>query len=476
MCRAWGSRARHLVRQRLSPAVLAALALTGCATQAPYAAPATPTPESWSVPIGDSPAPTVRAWWEALNDPAVDTLVGQALADSPTLAQAIARLDEARATLGASRAARAPAVDLAADLTRSRSPAGAGTGDTQLSNAASVGAALGWEVDLFGRMRGSVEAARARLDARNADAQMARLSLAAQVTDTVLALRACDYAVAVQQRDIASRETTYDLTQRRFAAGFAPAADVARAASGLADARTLLASRDERCRRLVNSLSALTGLGPAEVRRAAPGTAPMPIAPDLRPQLPAIVLTAHPEVIAAEREVAAAWSQIGVARAERLPRLDLAAVLTGQWIRAGGSTLDFVTGAFGPGLSLPLIDGGVGRSNVAAARARYDGAVGVLRQAVRDTARDVEDALAAGGSAQLRLATTRDAVAAAEATLRATDAQWRAGAVSLFELEDARRQFAAAQDSAIAAARDAAQAWVALIRASGALPPHEPSA
>jgi outer membrane protein TolC len=201
----------------------------------------------------------------------------------------------------------------------------------------------------------------------------------------------------------------------------------------------------------------------------------MPVAPEPALQAPAILLASQPQVVAAEREVAAAWEEVGVARAERLPRLSLAAVLTGQWIRAGGSTLDDWTGSAGPSLSMPLLDGGAGRANVAGARARYDGAVGVLRQAVRDATRDVEDALAAGGSAQLRLATSRDAVAAAQQTLDATDAQWRAGAVSLFELEDARRQFATAQDNAIAAARDAAQAWVGLIRATGALPLQEPS-
>jgi NodT family efflux transporter outer membrane factor (OMF) lipoprotein len=421
-----------------------------------------------------APAATTT-WWRQLDDPAIDALALQALSDSPTLAQAMARLDEARAALGLNRASGFPAVTAQAGATRSRDLAGAAGGDAVTSTSGSAGLSLSWEIDLFGRVRGSVAAAQARLDARTADAQMARLSLVAQVADTVLALHACDHAVAVQMRDIASRETTYALTERRRAVGFAPSVDVARAASGLADARTQLANRHEACMRQVNALSALTGLGPSQVRRVVATAQAMPVAPEPALQAPAILLASQPQVVAAEREAAAAWEEVGVARAERLPRLSLAAVLTGQWIRAGGSTLDDWTGSAGPSLSMPLLDGGAGRANVAGARARYDGAVGVLRQTVRDAARDVEDALAAGGSAQLRLATSRDAVAAAQQTLDATDAQWRAGAVSLFELEDARRQFAAAQDNAIAAARDAAQAWVGLIRATGALPLQEPS-
>jgi len=193
----------------------------------------------------------------------------------------------------------------------------------------------------------------------------------------------------------------------------------------------------------------------------------MPRAPAVSLALPAEVLLRHPDVVAAERDVAAAWSDIAVARAERLPRIDLAAMLTRQWLRAAGASASTTTWSFGPGLVLPLFDGGRGAANVDAALARYQASLAGLRVALRLASQDVENALAALQSAQTRLATAGDAADASRTLLVASEAQWREGAISLFELEDARRQFAGAQDSAIAAAQDSGQAWIALVRASG---------
>lgn len=149
-------------------------------------------------------------------------------------------------------------------------------------------------------------------------------------------------------------------------------------------------------------------------------------------------------------EAAAAWAEIGVARGNRLPRLDLAAVLTGQWIRAAGSTLNLTTWSVGPALTGTQFDGGAGAANVCAAQARYRHAVARLQGTLRTTVEDVESVLAARASAQDRT------VSASEAA-----------AISLFELEDSRRQFASAEDAEISAWRDRAQAWMALVKATG---------
>jgi outer membrane protein TolC len=193
----------------------------------------------------------------------------------------------------------------------------------------------------------------------------------------------------------------------------------------------------------------------------------MPQAPATAPELPATVLAGHPNVVSADREAVAAWEEIGVARANRLPRLNLAALLTGQWIRAAGSSFDVTTWSIGPSLTGTLFDGGAGAANVSAADARYRRALASLQGTLRSTVQDVENALAAQVSAQARTASAGDAVAAARTTLQATEAQWQAGAISLFELEDSRRQFASAQDAEISARRDQAQAWVALVKATG---------
>jgi NodT family efflux transporter outer membrane factor (OMF) lipoprotein len=452
--------------------------LSGCATQPPHANVPLATPAAWSVAADDvaASAPGQDAWWSQLNDHAIDVLTPAALADNPTLAQAIARVDEANADLGVRAAQRLPSLQANLGASRSHNP----DGDTNTyATGATLGFALNWEIDLFGRVRGSVDGARHRLDARSADADAARLSLAARVADTVLALRGCRFSHAVLGDDIASREVTLELTRRKLAVGAVAAVDEARARSGLAAARTTLAIRQQQCSGHLNTLIALTGRDAASVEAlmaeavtekssaALPRYAEwlMPVAPQYRLALPAVVLARHPSVLAAEAELAAAWADIAVARAERLPRLDLGAALSGQWLRAGGGRTD--GWSIGPALSMPLFDGGRGAAAVSAGEARYRLALAGLRGAVRNAARDVENALAATLSANTRLSTTRAAADAALAAFDATDAMWRAGAASLFVLEDARRQLASAQNDAIAAVQDSGQAWIALVLACG---------
>lgn len=448
------------------------LTLGGCALQPLYEKPDLQAPAAWSVPTTLVTGPSVAGgdgWWRALGDPAIDALADAAFADSPTLAQAVARVDEARSTLGSNAAARGPALSVSAGVARAQSQntSGRSSDTTVLGTSANVGPRLSWEVDLFGRVGQSVEAAQSRLDARTADAASARLTLGADIANGVLSLRACDHARRVLEEDIASREKTLALTRLRLQTGFAAPVDEARAVSGIASSRTSLASQSEQCTRQVNALVTLSGKDARMVRELVNPVTAMPRAPAAAPELPATVLALHPGVVSAERESAAAYADVGVARANRLPRLDLAAALTGNWIRAAGSTLDFVTWSIGPSLSGTLFDNGAGAANVSAAEARYRRAVANLQGTLRTSVQDVENALAAQASAQARTASTTESVTAARTTLTAAEAQWRAGAISLFELEDSRRQFASAQDAEISARRDQAQAWVSLVKATG---------
>jgi outer membrane protein TolC len=254
---------------------------------------------------------------------------------------------------------------------------------------------------------------------------------------------------------------------------------VAAAESNLATVRIDRISQEEACLQTVDALVAVSGRPAHEVRSlAATPVAPdrnddlaaqIPSAPAIVPELPATVLLAHPAVVAAEREVAARWSEIGIARAERLPRLDLSAVLTGQWIRAFGTTDSFTTGSALLGISAPLFDAGAGKAEVARADASYREAVATLEATIRQAVRDIEDGLAAQDSAIRRAEISRSALGAARYTLSANEARRRAGSIGAYELEESRRQLNRAQESAIVAARDRAQAWVELVRRSSSV-------
>lgn len=437
--------------------------------QGPYTAPAMDV-EGARLEPSHPPAETVigrgPVWWTALGDRAVDELAETALAANPTLDRAVAAVAEARAATGQSRAAQSPTLSFEANATKDWEDTSSGRDEADQTST-DAGLSVGWEIDLFGRLRSRTTASKRRLEARIVDAEGARLSLIADVADATLALRACDHSRAALDAEIASRSHVLALTVERRDAGLDADIDVALAETGLATARTTLALRRQQCAELTNALVVLTGTSREAVAEVLAGAPDQPVPPPLPASLPAGVLASSPGVATAEREVAASWADIETARADRMPRLDLGAALAGQWLHALGSTAETAPGSLGAGLITPLFDGGQGRATVSAAQARHLAALADLDMALRVAARDAENALAAGVSANTRIASAKDALLAARMTLQAREAQRQAGAISKFEIEDARRQSAAALDSLIAAFRDAGQAWIALVRSTG---------
>lgn len=465
---------------------LAAILLGACALQPDYRKPTLSAPPAWNNMqdgLASAPASSTVSdtWWSELNDPAIDALVSAALADNPTLAEAVARVDQARALLTVNDAGKLPSIGIEGSATRARdrlNPTGGPTHQTS----ASLGARLSWEIDLWRRVRESANAARYRVGARTADADSARLSVVGDIADNAIALRACILTLEVRDRDIASRDTELRISRARLAFGSIAPVALATAQSNLASARTDRIAQDEACRLLIDALVALSGRDAVTVRdlfvvhpltvsdagTVSAGTLPwLPSPPPYRPALPAIMLLGNPGVRAAESELAARWSEIAVARAERMPRIDIAAVFTGQWIRALGSESSFTSNSFGASLSAPLFDGGARAANVRGAQAAYQAALAQFTLVVRTTIRDVEDALAVQQSAFQRQGTSREMLDTAGFALTANEARWRAGAISQFELEESRRQFNRAQQGMIAASADLARAWVALVRRTG---------
>jgi outer membrane protein, multidrug efflux system len=465
----------------------AALLLGACATQPDYRRPTTDLPAEWSNAsdhasgMANSEDARHELWWTALRDPAIDALVLAALNDNPTLAQAAARVDQAKAAFAIERAQRLPRIDVTVSSAREQVGLDGNTGgmSTSWQSTAALGPSLSWEIDLWGRIRENTLAAHRRLQARDADARDARLSIGAQVANGVLSLRACNLLLTVRDADIASRENELVIIRTRVRFGTLPPVDVAAAESNLATVRIDRIAEEELCLQTIDALVAVTGRAAHEVRFLVASSvttdrnddlaAQLPSAPAIILDLPATVLLAHPTVVAAERELAARWSEIALARAERLPRLDLTAILTGQWIRAFGSTDSFTTGSAGLAISAPLFDGGAGGAAVTRADASYREAMATLDATIRQAVRDIEDGLAAQDSAARRVELSRSALSAARYTLRANEARRRAGSIGSFELEESRRQLNRAQESAIVAARDRAQSWVELVRRTSSI-------
>ncbi len=451
----------------LAAAVLFAMVTVGCAS-APAQLPPAPgvIASAWQAPLphGGS-ASALRDWWSQFNDPTLPALLLAAQAASPTLASAQARIERARAARVAAGAGLLPQADAVASASSGRSLPGQAT-----VSSASLGVQAGWELDLFGGLAAGRDAAQARLAGAEAGWHDARVSVAAEVASTVLALRACEAQTAQSRLDSGSREETARLTDLSARAGFTAPADAALGRAGAAQARSLWTGQRAQCDTLLKSLVETTDLPEPTLRqRLAVGTAqlpqPVPIAVSA---LPAALLLQRPDLAQAASAVEAAAGDHAQSRAGERPRVGLSGAFAGAAVRVGGITQQGTTWAFGPlVVSLPLFDGGARRAATAAARASYDEAVAVYQGQVRRAVREVETALVALDATAQRQADAESAARDFEASLIATQARQRSGLASLLDLEAARRNAVQAQSALIELQRERAAAWIALYRALG---------
>ena len=441
------------------------LALGACAVTAPPAQVAATTPSGWQAPLphqgslGD-----LARWWTQLGDPLLVELIDAAQAVSPGIAQAQARMAQARATQVGSRAALLPSLDAQASASRGF--------NEQLASLATTGQAglqASWEIDLFGAHRATQTAADERLAGTKALWHEARVSVAAEVAQQTSSLRTCQAQLSVAERDALSRGETSRLSGLSEQAGFTAPATAALARASAAEAQARALQQRMQCDVEIKTLVALTGWDePALRARLATPAQPVPDTLFAIGALPAQVLAQRPDVYNAEREVAAASAEVGSAQAQRYPRLSLSGSVGAASVRTGGVSTDLNTWTIGPlALSVPLFDGGRRSAQVNAAQARYDEAATLYRAKVRQAVSEVEQALVRLQSTAERNASARTAARGYRSSFDATEARWRGGLANLVELEDARRTLLAADHVLITLQHERQAAWVALYRAAG---------
>ncbi|HEV7577849.1 MAG TPA: efflux transporter outer membrane subunit [Caldimonas sp.] len=447
-------------------ATLFALALAGCAATGAGTAPAPVVASAWQAPLphgGDVAA--LRRWWTQFDDPLLARLVDAAEVASPTIASAQARIAEARASRAAAGAALLPALDASANVGRGRQDVSLPSGTSE-----SIGLQASWELDVFGRNQAARDAAGARVAGARATWHDARVVVAAETANQYLALRTCESLLAQARLDAASRAETARLTELSMESGFESRANAALTRASAAQGLVSVKQQGEQCEQAVKGLVALTGLAEPDLRgqlAAAAARLPEPATLEV-PSVPAAALAQRPDVFARERDVAAASADIGEARAAQWPRITLAGSVGAGRFESGFGSISGTTWSIGPvAVSLPVFDAGARRANVVAARARYDEATSAYAATLRNAIRDVENALVAlQGTADRR----SDAQVAAdnfEILYRATEARYKSGFGTLFELEDARRSALAAQNTLIDLRRERIAAWIALYRALG---------
>ncbi len=455
----------HTRRWRLA-LLFVPLVLAACATQRLPSTLRELTAERWqaTLPHGGDPA-ALGDWWQRFDDPLVAELVRDAQQNSPTLAQALARLSEARAGVRASAAQRWPAVSGVAQAQRGASAASNFAPATQ----GSLGAEAQWEVDLFGATRAQTAAADARSDAAAFGWHAARISLAADVASAYVGLRSCEAQQQVQDQDATSQTQTAELTREKVRVGFEAPANGALADGAAADAGNRAIAQRAECGVLVKLLVVLTGQSEPALRQrfqARMATLPQPAAFAIG-ALPTQLLQQRPDIASAERAVVAAAAEVGVAEAARYPRLTFSGNLGISALRAGGTTVDGTAWGFGPSLVLPIFDAGARGAREDAARARYDEARAALDGTLRRAVGEVEEALVRLDAATRREGQALRAAQGFRDFYAAAEQRWRIGAGSLIDREEARRTALAAQSALISVQRERVAAWIALYRSLG---------
>jgi len=412
---------------RFSPVLLATAALAGCTVGPNYNGPPAVAADAATrgsfVRARDTTlvaAPGLARWWETLADPILTVLVDDALAHSPTIDEAAARIRSAQAQLTQQRASQLPSVSANATYFHAELP-GVGISQTATTDSSgsdtttsggsssldfyNLGLNASWELDLFGGTRRRVEQTRATIDARIADLADVQVSLSAQVAQAYVNLRDVQARIRLNAASTALQERQVALAQQRYKGGTASLLDVDRLRSQLestqADAIPLGSQRDE----YMNQLAVLTGRTPGALDATLTTVVAVPLPPaHVAIGNPAVLIANRPDVRSAERQLAASTAAVGVSKAKELPGIRFLGIL-GLGGTSPGDVFDTgnLTTLLAPSLSWSFLDFGKNRAATNATKADRDGVDATYRRTVLSALQDAENALSRFGNTRAQL-------------------------------------------------------------------------
>ena len=464
------------MRPALALMVGLAAMLSGCAVGPDYKPPAPPAASPGFVEgatPGFSTDPPQVAWWKTLQDPVLDDLVGRATKANDDLRIALANVEAAQATYEAVASVELPQVDANLSYSRSRSSAATilNQPHTILPNANLTAGTLNlsWELDLFGRLRRTVEAARADAEQEEALRQDVLVVVLADLASAYVDLRGSQLRLSVAQRNADTQNDTFALTETLSSAGRASDLDIARARTQLETTLATIPPLEAAINADEHRIAVLVGLEPNALNALLGPSRPLP-------QIPALVtigdppalLRRRPDVRATERALAATTARIGVATADLYPRITLIGALGSEAnqpsaLTAGGA----VTYGIGPSLSWTLFDRQAIYARIRAANANTDAALANFEKTVLTALQETETAL----NQYARERNRRDTLAAAaEASARATElaqTRYRFGVENFLTVLDAERTQLGAEDQLAQSEVLVAQDLVTIYRALG---------
>ena len=471
----------------LAATLLTVSLLAGCALKPAYQRPTAPEPGTYKELQGWVPAAPADAlergpWWMLFQDPQLNELAASVEVSNQNVAAAVAAYAQARALVTEQRASLFPSLTLNGSGTRSGTRGGGngnatvdpngniiggGTGGGSVRNAYRLSLGTSWEPDVWGRLRAGVTAASASAQASAADLASARLSAQGEVASDYLQLRAVDAQRALLANTIAGYERELKIQQNRYNVGIIPHSDVYQAETQLANAQSDDLTLARQRAQLEHAIAVLVGKTPAEFA-IAPNPSWQVTVPEVPVGVPSTLLQRRPDIAAAERRVAAANEQIGIARSAYFPSIGLSASLGSSASRVGELfNASSAAWSFGLSAAQTLFDAGATRARVAGARAAHEEAVARYRQTVLDAFADVEDQLAATRVLAQQQELQRRASEAADKVEQQVLNRYNAGQVSYTEVVQAQITALNARRALVTTQSTRQTTAVALVQALG---------
>ena len=452
--------ARHLL------ALAAAVLLAGCAVSPTYETPTAAAPQTFKEAAGWQPAVPADTlergpWWTLFGDAQLNQLADSIDISNQNVAAAIASYEQARALVREQRASLFPTVNLTGSGARS-----GGGGEQQTNNNFKAAIGASWEPDIWGRLRAGVTGADASAAASAADLAAARLSAQGELATNYFSLRQSDAQIALLNATIDGYKRVLEITSNRFNSGIAAKSDLLQAQTQLANAQIDLSSQTRARAQLEHAIAILLGKAPSDFSLAvAPWTLTVPEVPL---GVPSTLLQRRPDIAAAERRVAVANEQIGIARSAYYPSLNL----TGSYGSGASKVGDLFNASsslwsLGVSAAQTLFNAGATTASVDAAKAGHEAAVARYRQTVLSAFGAVEDQLSATRALAEQLALRQQASSAADQVEQQMLNRYNAGQVGYTDVVTAQVTALSARRSLVQAQADRQTTAVALIQSLG---------
>ncbi|MGJ0486994.1 MAG: efflux transporter outer membrane subunit [Methylomicrobium sp.] len=462
--------------------------IAGCTVGPDYVRPQTPTPAQWSEGISSPGIPKDnKAWWKTFGDPVLTGLIAEAAITNLDLKQAVQRIRIARTQRTQAVAAGLPTLSAHSSVSRRlnsfSSPAGStatfgSTSGTGAGGAFGIGDSLinifqsgfdaQWELDLFGGIRRTVEAAEANTEAEVENRRALTVSLLGEVASQYITLRANQQLLAVVRDNLVTQRDTLHLTRERQKAGLSSYLDVAQAQAQVEATAAEQPLYENQVKLALHALSVLLDRPPGELTPRLQRSAPIPLPANLiAAELPSELLRRRPDILSAERRLKAANADIGAAVAAQYPRINLAAFIGLQNTDISDFTMLGKSWSMASTLAFPIFNWGSIQANIESKKARHQELVHAYRATVLNAFKEVEDALASLEQERRRLAQLQEAEAAVKLALDLAQERYLKGLTGFLDVLTAERSLLVRRQALIESQARIAGQRVALYKALG---------